>query len=66
MTFDEASKIIKKGDIILGLAESPVTGVDDLHRLLSEELIGVSSPLVVIRSGERRTMPVVPVESARG
>jgi S1-C subfamily serine protease len=52
----------KKGDIILAFNDSPTTGVDDLHRLLGEELIGVSSPLVIIRGGSRRIITVVPVE----
>jgi S1-C subfamily serine protease len=55
----------KKGDIILSFADKPVTGVDDLHRLLSEEQIGIPSPLLVLRRGERRTLHVVPSESQR-
>jgi S1-C subfamily serine protease len=55
----------KKGDIILSFGAEAVTGVDDLHRLLSEEQIGISSPLLVLRRGERRTLHVVPSESQR-
>ena len=55
----------KKGDIILSLGAQAVTGVDDLHRLLSEEQIGTPSPLLVLRRGERRTLHVVPSESQR-
>src|SRR5580765_975443 len=55
----------KKGDIILSFGAQAVTGVDDLHRLLSEEQIGSSSPLLVLRRGERRTLHVVPSESQR-
>jgi S1-C subfamily serine protease len=55
----------KKGDIILGFAEHTITGVDDLHRLLSEDYIDQPSPVVVLRRGERRTLHVVPVESQR-
>ena len=55
----------RKGDIILTFAQSPVTGVDDLHRLLSEDRIGIEAPLLVLRGGERRTVTVVPVESER-
>jgi len=55
----------KKGDIILSLGVQAVTGVDDLHRLLSEEQIGIASPLLVLRRGERRTLHVIPSESQR-
>ena len=55
----------KKGDIILSFGAQAVTGVDDLHRLLSEEQIGIASPLLVLRRGERRTLHVVPSESQR-
>ena len=55
----------KKGDIILSFGAQAVTGVDDLHRLLSEEQIGIPSPLLVLRRGERRTLHVVPSESQR-
>ena len=55
----------KKGDVILTFAQNAVTGVDDLHRMLSEEQIGLASPLLVLRGGERRAISVVPVESAR-
>ncbi len=55
----------KKGDVILAFAQNAVTGVDDLHRMLSEERIGLASPLLVLRSGERHTITVVPTESAR-
>jgi S1-C subfamily serine protease len=55
----------KKGDVILAFAQSAVTGVDDLHRMLSEEQIGLASSLLVLRGGERLTVTVVPTESAR-
>jgi S1-C subfamily serine protease len=55
----------KKGDVILAFAQNAVTGVDDLHRMLSEEQIGLPSPLLVLRTGERLTVTVVPTESAR-
>jgi S1-C subfamily serine protease len=55
----------KKGDIILAFAEVSITGVDDLHRLLSEDYIDRAARVVVLRQGERRTLHVVPVESQR-
>jgi len=51
---------LREGDIILAFAGEPVTGVDDLHRLLTEDRIGAPSPVVVLRRGERRQLTVVP------
>jgi S1-C subfamily serine protease len=54
---------LRDGDIIIGFAGQPVSGVDELHRLLTEDRIGVPSPLVVLRGVERRQITVVPTES---
>ncbi len=56
---------LRRGDVILGFAGTPVSGVDDLHRLLTEERIGAPAPLVVLRHGERRQLTVIPGESQR-
>jgi S1-C subfamily serine protease len=53
---------VKTGDIVLGFDERPVGGVDDLHRLLTEERIGVPARAIVLRAGERRQLTVVPAE----
>jgi S1-C subfamily serine protease len=47
----------------VGFAGEPVSGVDDLHRLLTEERIGKPTPLTLIRRAEKRSVEVVPVES---
>ena len=52
------------GDVVLGFADSVVSGIDDLHRLLTEERIGMPAPMIVLRRGERR-LTIVPVESRR-
>ena len=54
-----------EGDMIVGCAGQPVAGIDDLHRLLTEERVGVSTPLVVIRRTEKITFNVTPQESLR-
>jgi S1-C subfamily serine protease len=51
---------LREGDIILGFAGEPVTGIDDLHRLLTEERIASPTPLVILRRGARRQLIVVP------
>jgi S1-C subfamily serine protease len=52
-----------KGDVILALDGTPVSGIDDLHRLLTDERIGAATPLIVLRRGQRRRLVVVPAES---
>jgi len=47
----------------VGFAGEPVAGVDDLHRLLTEERIGTRAPLTVIRRAEKREVEVIPIES---
>jgi S1-C subfamily serine protease len=55
---------IQEGDVILAFAEHTVTGIDDLHRLLTEERIGVHVEITVLRRGARKQMTVTPRESA--
>ncbi len=54
---------VLEGDVLIALGESAVAGVDDLHRLLSEERIGVSLPLTLLRRGRRVRTTVVPAEA---
>ena len=54
------------GDIIVGLDDSPIAGIDDLHKLLTEDRIGRKSSLVVIRRTEKLSLEVVPRESQGG
>ena len=56
---------LRTGDIILALADRTVTGPDDLHRVLTEEHIGASLALTVLRAGARRVLTITPVESQR-
>lgn len=51
---------LQEGDVIIALAGEPVEGVDVLHRLLSEERIGISTPLTVLRGTRRIDLRVVP------
>jgi S1-C subfamily serine protease len=55
----------RKGDIVIAFGDQAVTGVDDLHRLLGEEHIGVASAVAVLRRGERQLLRIVPAESQR-
>jgi len=51
---------LQEGDVIVALEGEPVEGVDVLHRLLSEERIGVSTRVTVLRGSKRIEIKVVP------
>jgi S1-C subfamily serine protease len=54
---------VREGDIIIGFDDQATAGIDDLHKLLSEDRIGRKSVLEVIRGTERLRLEVVPEES---
>ena len=54
---------VREGDIIVALDDHPTAGIDDLHKLLSEDRIGHKSSLVVIRGTEKLSLGVIPEES---
>ncbi|MGH9936808.1 MAG: S1C family serine protease [Blastocatellia bacterium] len=53
---------VLEGDLIIGFAGRPVAGIDNLHKLLTEERVGQRAPLEVIRRTERLTLQIVPEE----
>jgi len=53
---------LAQGDIIIAFGDTPITGVDDLHRVLTAEHIGVPSGLTILRSKVRQQVTVVPKE----
>jgi S1-C subfamily serine protease len=53
---------LQRGDVIVAYGEKPVSTVDDLHRLLTEEEVGRESELMVIRGREKLQLAVVPVQ----
>jgi S1-C subfamily serine protease len=53
---------LRAEDLIVGVDELPVRGVDDLQRLMTEERIGVRCVLEVVRDGTVRTLELVPRE----
>ena len=54
---------VREGDVLVGFEGHPLAGVDDLHRLLTGDLIGVPSRLTIFRRAERLELTVVPAES---
>src|SRR3989454_11065233 len=54
---------LREGDIIIGFDDRPIAGIDDLHKLLTEERIARRSSLTVIRGTDKLAIEVTPEES---
>ncbi len=50
------------GDLLVEFDGVPIRGIDDLHRLLTDERIGKRVPVTVIRGVQKLTMELVPKE----
>jgi S1-C subfamily serine protease len=62
-----ASAGVRPGDVIVALDGMPIAGIDDLHRVLSDDRIGRTLELTVLREGARNTLSVKPeARPARG
>jgi S1-C subfamily serine protease len=55
---------LRAGDVLIDFAGTPLTGPDDLVRLLTAERIGEAVPVRILRGGEPRRVIVVPSEPA--
>ncbi len=55
---------LRAGDIIVALGHAPVTGVDDLQRLLTGGRIDEALEVIVLRRDRRLALSVTPRESA--
>ena len=53
---------LRDGDIIIEFSKIRVESIDDLHRLLSSEVIGAESILTLLRLERKIFLPVVPQE----
>ncbi|MEM6423684.1 MAG: trypsin-like peptidase domain-containing protein [Cyanobacteria bacterium P01_D01_bin.128] len=54
---------LREKDIVVAFAGEPICNVDDLHRLLTEDTIGVRAALTLLRRGQQLELTVTPVES---
>ena len=53
---------VQKGDTIVGFKGQPVATIDDLHKRLVADAIGVSSPIMFLRGTEKLYALIVPRE----
>jgi S1-C subfamily serine protease len=51
---------LAKGDIIIALGNEAVAGIDKLHRLLNEEVIGRDVLITILRDQEKKTLMIRP------
>jgi S1-C subfamily serine protease len=54
---------VKPHDVVVGFDGHPVSGIDDLHRLLTDAAIGVAAKLDLFRELEKVTVEITPMES---
>ena len=50
------------GDLVVEFDGQPIRGIDDLHKLLTDERIGKRTPVTVIRGVQKLTFDVIPKE----
>jgi S1-C subfamily serine protease len=51
-----------QGDVIVRYGDLPISTIDDLHRILTEDHIGVRSEITVLRAEELHVVPITPRE----
>ena len=54
---------LHEGDVIVGYDDRPIAGIDDLHRLLTDQKVGVKSNLSIIRRNEKMSLNITPEDS---
>ncbi|BDI34469.1 serine protease [Capsulimonas corticalis] len=54
---------LRAGDVIVAFGENNVTGLDDLHRRLTDKQAGVPIGVTVLRGNAKRVLTVIPVEA---
>jgi S1-C subfamily serine protease len=54
---------LSEGDIVIGFDGQPIAGIDDLHKMLTEEKVGVKTMLTIIRHTEKLSLSIIPEES---
>jgi S1-C subfamily serine protease len=51
---------LRDGDLIVAYGDKPVAGIDDLHRMLTEEQAGVGATMAILRDLQKQTLQVEP------
>ena len=53
-----------KGDIIVGFDDKPISAIDDLHRVLTQDKVNMRAPVSLLRGTEKLTIEITPAERA--
>ena len=53
---------LHEGDTIINFGGEKVEGIDELHRLLSDEKVGIKQTMIVIRRTEKLEFEITPLE----
>lgn len=53
---------LREGDTIIEFGGNKVEGIDDLHRLLSDERVEIKQKMIILRRTERLEFEVIPLE----
>jgi S1-C subfamily serine protease len=56
---------LREGDVILGFGNQPITGIDDLLRVLTADRIGIAADVHVLHGIHPRVVKVVPADLTR-
>jgi S1-C subfamily serine protease len=51
---------LREGDVIVAFGNDRVTGIDDLHRLLTKEAVGKATRISVVRGDDRIDLDITP------
>ena len=51
---------LREGDVIVGFGPQRINGIDDLHRLLTEEAVGKPATLVALRQDNKEELTIAP------
>jgi S1-C subfamily serine protease len=54
---------VRDGDILVSFDGHPIPDIDSLHRILTENRLGVPTPLTLIRGTEKLDFEIVPIEA---
>lgn len=57
-----SNRDLRIGDIIVEFNNKPVSSVDDLHKLLNEQIIGINAEVGVLRGGRKTIIHAIPAE----
>jgi S1-C subfamily serine protease len=54
---------LQEGDVIVGFNGQPLSSIDDLHKFLTPEMVGVRSQLTILRRNQKLMLTIIPEHS---